>query len=68
MCAIKNVNRIRLIRPFKNLLSFKKFTFFSHILAARFPLYLPFKYYMQLLRRGRRLIRKGKDITGMIHG
>jgi hypothetical protein len=79
MCAIKNVNRIRLIRLFKNLLSFKNlFSFlifnpatpissFPIMLAARFPLSIPFKRYIQLLRRGRRLIRKKENITEIIH-
>jgi hypothetical protein len=73
MCAIKNVNQIRLTRSFKNLFSFLIFnpaipiSSFSIMLAARFPLFIFFKYYMQLFRRGRRFIRKGEDITGMIH-
>jgi hypothetical protein len=37
------------------------------MLAARFPLSIPFKHCMQLLRRERRLIRKGGDITGMVY-
>jgi hypothetical protein len=37
------------------------------ILAARFPLSIPFKYYIQLLRRGRRFIRKKEKITEIIH-
>jgi hypothetical protein len=73
MCAIKNVNRIRLICLSRNLFSFLIFNsvilifLFLIVLAARFPLSISFKYCMQLLRRGRRLIRKGKDITGMIY-
>jgi hypothetical protein len=79
ICAIKNVNRIRLIRSSKNLLSFKSllsfFIFnpailissFFIVLAARFPLSISFKRCIQLLRRERRLIRKGGDVTGMIH-
>jgi hypothetical protein len=71
--AIRNANRIRLTRPSKNLFSFLIFNSatlifsFFIILAARFLLSIPFKHYMYLLRRGRRLIRKGRDITGMIH-
>jgi hypothetical protein len=79
MCAIKNVSRIRLTRLFKSLLFFKNlFSFlifnsaipissFLIMLAARFPLSIPFKHYMHLFRRGRRLIRKKENITGMIH-
>jgi hypothetical protein len=37
------------------------------MLAARFPLFIPSKHCIQLLRRGRRLIRKGGDVTGIIH-
>jgi hypothetical protein len=37
------------------------------MLAARFPLSISFKHYIQLFRRGRRLIRKERDITGIIH-
>jgi hypothetical protein len=73
VCAIKNVNHIRLIYLSKNLLSF--FTFnpailifsFFIILTARFPLFISFKYCIHLLRRERRLIRKRKDITGIIY-
>jgi hypothetical protein len=74
-----NVNRIRLARLSKNLFFFKSlFSFlifnpvilislFPIILTARFPLSIFFKRYIQLLRRRRRLIRKKRDITGMIH-
>jgi hypothetical protein len=37
------------------------------MIAARFPLFIPFKRYIQLFRRGRRLIRKGEDITEIIY-
>jgi hypothetical protein len=77
--VIKNVNRIRLIRlskklfSFKSLLSFLIFNpgilifLFLRILVARFPLFILFKYYMQLLRRERRLIRKRGNITEIIY-
>jgi hypothetical protein len=71
--AIKNINRIRLARLSKSLLSFYIFNFvilissFLIILAARFLLSILFKYYMHLFRRERRFIRKGRDITGMIY-
>jgi hypothetical protein len=75
MCAIRDANRIRmrLARPSKSLLSFLIFnpatpiSSFPIVLAARFPLSIPFKHYIQLLRRRRRLIRKGGDITRIIH-
>jgi hypothetical protein len=73
ICAIKNVSRIRLARLSKNLLSFLIFnlvipiSLFFIVLAARFPLSIPFKRCIQLLRRGRRLIRKGGDVTGIIY-
>jgi hypothetical protein len=68
VCAITDVSRIRLARPFKSLFFFLTFnsvipiSSFLIMLAARFPLSIPFKHCMQLLRRGRRLIRKGGDI------
>jgi hypothetical protein len=37
------------------------------MLAARFPLFIYFKYCIQLFRRGRRLIRKRKNITEIIY-
>jgi hypothetical protein len=73
ICAIKDANRIRLIRLFKNLLSFLIFNFvipissFSIMLAARFSLFIFFKCCIQLLRRKRRLIRKRGDITGIVY-
>jgi hypothetical protein len=73
ICAIRNINRIRLTRLSKNLFSFLIFTSatrissFSIILTARFLLSIPFKHCMYLLRRGRRFIRKRGDITGMIY-
>jgi hypothetical protein len=73
VCAIRDVNRIRLARLFKSLFSFFIFNpailifSFLIVLAARFFLFIPFKYCMYLLRRGRRLIRKRGDITGMIY-
>jgi hypothetical protein len=71
--AIQNINRIRLPRLLKNFFSFLIFnpailiSLFLIILTARFPLSIFFKRYIQLLRRGRRLIRKKRNITGMIH-
>jgi hypothetical protein len=79
ICAIRNVNRIRLIRPFKNLLFSKNLlsflifnpailiSSFLIILTARFLLSISFKYCMYLFRRERRLIRKEGNITGMIY-
>jgi hypothetical protein len=73
VCAIKDASRIRLTRPSKSLFSFLIFnsatpiSSFLIILAARFLLSIPFKYYMHLLRRGRRLIRKKEDITEIIY-
>jgi hypothetical protein len=37
------------------------------MLTARFSLSIPFKHYIHLLRRRRQLIRKKRNITGMIH-
>jgi hypothetical protein len=81
VCAIRDANRIRLARLSKSLPSFTKKSLLSFlilnpvtpissfpiVLAVRFPLSSPFKRCIQLLRRGQRLIRKGGDITGMIH-
>jgi hypothetical protein len=71
--AIKNISRIRLARLSKNLLSFLIFNpaipiySFPIMLAARFPLSISFKRYIQLLRREQRLIRKKKNIMGIIY-
>jgi hypothetical protein len=37
------------------------------MLAARFLLFIPFKYCMHLFRRKRRFIRKKRNITEMIY-
>jgi hypothetical protein len=72
VCAIRNVSRIRLARLSKSLpfLIFNpaiSISLFLIVLAARFPLSISFKRYIQLLRRERRLIRKRENITKIIH-
>jgi hypothetical protein len=39
----------------------------SYSACSPFSLSIPFKYCIQLLRRERRFIRKGEDITGIVH-